>query len=484
MSVRRVFGAALLVGLFAVLVGVGLLFSGVFGAVGDVQGPVRGAATVAPPTPPSSVILVPIDIPLDTLRASVEQQVPTVLMDDEGEPLKGSLVADWSVVREGDVGASMDRGALLLSMPLRVKVKAYPAKRAAQRARRGKDTPSGATLRAAMELRIRLPLSVGDDWHLVTEPTVSHRWLETPKLKVGPLSFDVTRKVDRALEERLTESAEKIRAQIAAQDRIVTRIRAVWESFSEPRALPGGAWLRLMPEALFLGPFRVTDAAMHLEAGARLRIETLLGDEPAPGPARPLPPPTPPPAAQGFSMHSAIHLPWEELTALARERSVGEGIEGAAGTIRIRGIELYPSEDRIAVGVDWTLTTLLGETQGTVWLLGRPELDRAARQVRVVDVDYRVDSLGSQLANDERLRQRLSEHLAERLVFNWGERVDEKLALVNQAGPREVERGTLKLELASAEIAHLALTDEALVLHAALQGRGTLRMTKLEPPTP
>jgi hypothetical protein len=445
------------------------------------EGPPRGARVSAPPVAPPSVLVIPVVLPLADMQDSIQEQIPRDLVEVVGEEAKAGFVIDVSVRREHPLQVSAASGDLLLTVPLALDAKVYHGKTAERRQKKGKDAPRGVTLDAALELTIRVDLTMGDDWHLVADTHVEHRWTSRPTLEIGPLHFDVTKKVDQALVPKLAEVEAKISERIASQEHLPTKVKEGWLQMAQAAPMPGGGWLVVRPERLFCSAPDVRDGALRLTVGAVATVTSTLGERPVPAPLPPLPPPSRPPRESGLEIAVEVALPWEMLSERATTNARAAGFTMQGGSITVSDVEVYPSGEHFAVGVSWAATSAVGDTSGLLWLLGRPQLDRDERLLRVVDFDYVLDGPGARLANLDAVREAVNEKLADSLVFDYGAPLDSKLLEARAAGPRELEGGTLHLDLQRAELTSLALSDAAVVLHARLSGSASVQLSEMPP---
>lgn len=455
--------------------------------------PPRGADAAATPAPPPSTITVPLSIDLAELEEALQDRVPAVLLREEAKELEHGILADITVSRAGRVLAQgREDGRLRLVIPLKIRADAYHSLQVRTRRKPREDEPRKAPMEATLQLIVDLDLDISPDWHMLTKAKVHYRWQQQPVLTLGRITLDLTELLDAQLDAQLPDIADRIEARLREKDRLPLRIAVVWEKLSGSRPLPkpDNAWLLIEPTALYVSTPAVSGAALRMTAGMTGTVRTILGEEPS-APSLPLPPRSAPPGEDdGLRLGVDAVLAWETLseqaTAVLKGQQWALKISGAeTGTLTVTGLELYPSGSQVAVGVDYTATSPLWDSAGTLWLTGTPALDVDAQRVSITDFDYAVatEDMAISGANAEAIKERIKEQVRDNLTFPFGERIDEQLALANEqlAALSLPNGGSLSAQVSGAEVQALHLTDAALAIRLELRGTAQLR---LPPPRP
>lgn len=442
---------------------------------------------------PTSFVEIPLVLPLDALAADISRTMPALLVE-ETEQLGRGATMEMAVRRAGDVALrARSDGRLGLKIPLLLDATVTaqpPAPERGPLAKAAQRLPAppalSADIDAGMLLDVALDIEIGADWAMHPEAAVSVGWTQQPVVRLGRLSFDVTERVEAELAKKLPEISAAIEQKVAEKDDIKEKITDAWRKLSAPQALPDApsSWIAITPEALFVTSPRASGTGLHLTAGLIGQLQTGLGAPPA-AEAAPLPPNRPPPAeADGLNLQVSVQLPWEALSAQATEAARAQRwpieIAGAeAGELTVTRAQVYPSGAAIAVGLEYAATSALWDTTGTLWLTGRPQLDAAARTVRIEDFDYTFASWGLDAAgvNSDRLRAAVTENLSEWLTLSYGPEADAALLAANQQlSAVQTEAGTLSASLTELAPAGLHLSDEALVIHAVIQGAASMHL--------
>jgi hypothetical protein len=432
------------------------------------------------------VIALPVAISLADLAATVEGSVPKVLVDQRGEEVREGVLVDVHAERTGPLRAMGHHGKLAFEVPVEVSAIAYTAIGAERRAARGKE-PIGPRVEAELVVEITLDLGLADDWSLESDTTISHRWTEKPKVSLGPLRFGIEKLADRQLTPIWPEVAAEVDGRVREENRVQVRIQESWNTLAEPALVHGEppTWWIGEPEAMYVGKLWVDSEAIRLTIGIVGRFGLLVGSPGVAAPPSPLPPRGEPPADTGFHLALPVTLTWRELSALANAEVAGQtwslpGKGARAGTLSVEAIELYPSGDRIAVAVAYTAQSPIRDTDGTLYLTGRPVLDHDTRTVVVMDIDYAIETWDRAVSSVAALAASgVKETLQERLVFPFGDRLDAAREQAD-AGLSEVWTGPGTLvdgELEVLEIREIRLTDVGVVIDTHVSGELSMKVS-------
>lgn len=438
------------------------------------EAPVREVLAEPPPPVGVSRIALTARIPLSELEDLVEEKVPPVVVDAKGEPAKGDWRYDLTVRREQDVVIRGDaQGRLVLQVPLVVDAKTYSGRKADRRERKGKEAPQGIRLDAGVELTLTIDYGIDAQWNAQPRIELTHRWTGDPRLKLGPLSFKVRGPVDKKLGSKLAEAATAIEAKMMEQDTLRARLEQTWAELHQPRLTDkGDGWLVMAPKQLAMSAPKVVDGALEIPFAIQTTLRVVSGDKPEPTPLTPLPTRTDPTGADGVEVAAELRLEWEALEQRTAASLQGRTWESELGTLSVGRVQLYPSGDRIALGLDLLADNAGVQTPATVWFLGRPVLDRAAETVRIEDFDYAVQADGGWLetANHATLRTTLRDQVQPSLVFPYGDAAKTKLDDVGgQRGEKDFE-----MTIDAFDVERMNLAQDALVVQLSLTGAASL----------
>ncbi|MEN0065677.1 MAG: DUF4403 family protein [Myxococcota bacterium] len=464
-----------------------LLFACQCGRDSDEEGvpPRVGAVFVEKPPPPSTVV-VPLSLPIADLERLLHTELPMTLVDKENEEIKqdGKVkgLLDLTVVRTDTPElAGLPDGRVSLSLPLSAEAKLH----------KGRRPPIKVT--AAMRITTEVDLGLTEHWHLDSDLTLAYEWLEDPKFSVLGLKFNVRKKVDKKLEPKLPEIADKIEEALRKSDKLNQKMNQLWARIGEAQTTKGDppGWFIVQPETVYLSRLTATETHLRLTAGLKGIAALGLGEPPS-FERGPLPPIQPPPAAQGLRLPVDVGLSWDELSKLATEQVSNRKdkslvVEGVELALALAGVKIYPSGDRLAVGLGYRSDGEMWSSDGTAWLLAEPVVDPKARKLTLAGFDYTVDTwdLAVDVANSDLVRDGVRDSVAQHLEFDYGDKLDEAVAKVND---RIAElklpngAGVLKAHVDSVDLQGVELLEDALLIRT--QVAGTAEVALALPPKP
>ncbi|MEO0603169.1 MAG: DUF4403 family protein, partial [Myxococcota bacterium] len=276
-------------------------------------------------------------------------------------------------------------------------------------------------------------------------------------------------------------------------DKLRTKLEEVWAKLREPQITKGEppGWFAVRPDTVYLSRLRADRTHLNLTVGLKGIAAMGLGEAPNIEPV-PLPPVARPPQQQGLRLPLDVGITWDELSRLAttqmdERRDQPLIVEGVELALALADVRIYPSEGRLAVGLRYDSDGDLWSSDGTAWLLAEPILDPETRKLRLDRFDYTVDTwdISLDIANSDLVRDGVRDAVGEYLAFDYGERITEAIAEVNER-LAELELpdggGVVRAHLDDVELGGVALLDDALVIRTVVSGEARVDLTA--PPKP
>jgi len=180
-------------------------------------------------------------------------------------------------------------------------------------------------------------------------------------------------------------------------------------------------------------------------------------------------------------MSVPLTMQWASLSKTAAERVVGQTwslpVAGTdVGSVTATSLELYPSNDLVVVALGYTASNPAWDTDGTLYMTGRPTLDPDARVVSIEDFQTLVQTWDPAVSNAHALAESgLHDAISEQLTFPFGDRIDaaKRGATANLSRTTQ-DGGTLQGQLDRLEVQALRVTDTGVVIDALAAGQLTL----------
>jgi hypothetical protein len=217
---------------------------------------------------------------------------------------------------------------------------------------------------------------------------ISHTCLELGhdlKTCIGPWKFPAGKMMTGQINHALQGQIDAINKKIPC-DQIRNQLQQVWKTWSIPVPISNPPiHVALEPKALSVPGVIATDDGIRLIA--RIDATTAVSANKPPSlPQPPLPENNPVNGPTGrFSLAIPLPIPYRALGEAGAQQLKGKPLRAGAAAITPLGIEMFPSNDRLAVGVTFRADVrgpMRGKT-GTVWFTATPTIDNSGRAVRL-----------------------------------------------------------------------------------------------------
>jgi Domain of unknown function (DUF4403) len=428
-AVRRIVGE---IGVGRLTAGAGILvlsFAGALWAL-DAAFPAGGSRQPPladmPPLMPSvrtSTVSAPIAIALTAIRDAMEQKAPRELAGKRDNPLS-------QILGKADIGWTLTRGpfavvgrseALTISTTLSgtLRVTGQIANQAGSIGGsigglissdfgRGLQNITGKTLDQRADLRGTVTLSahpiIGSNWRI--DPNLSGQVaMGDSALSIAGIKLSVANEVKPLLDRTVSEQTGALAARIRDDPVVELAARREWAKMCRSISLRGvGAdapdlWLEVRPTRAFAAQPRIDQSAVTLTLG--LEAETRISPSET-KPSCPFPDQLQivQQLDQGrVAIAVPIDVPFTEVNRLIDAQLKGRNFpEDGSGSfaITVLGAQLVPSGDRLLVSLRIKAReqkTFFGfGAEATVYVWGRPVLDRERQVLRLTNVEFDVRS--------------------------------------------------------------------------------------------
>lgn len=220
---------------------------------------------------------------------------------------------------------------------------------------------------------------------------VGHTCLELGqdlKACIGPWKFPAGKMMTGQINHALQGQVDDINKKIPC-DQIRNQLQQIWKTWSVPVPITNPPiYVAVQPKALSIPGVIVTDDGIRLIA--RLDATTAASANKPPSLTQPpLPENNPINGPTGrFSLALPLPIPYASLGEAGVQRLKGKPIRVGNAAITPVGVEIFPSNDKLAVGVTFQADvrgTMHGKT-GTVWFTAAPTIDNSGHAVRLSDL--------------------------------------------------------------------------------------------------
>jgi hypothetical protein len=385
--------------------------------------PVLAEVPPLPPTTGTSVIVAPITITLAAIRDLMEAEAPRTFVGRRDVKLSQVInngEVSWNIAR-GPLAATGRSDALAVSSALDGTVRAT-GHLSAQAGNIGHAIGGllGGNIGRSMEKMASRPLDQRADIRgnvtMTARPVLTSAWRVEPNLTADvaladtPLSFagvklNVTKEVKPLLDRTVNEQLAKAQTRLSNDPFLETAARREWAKLC--RSIPLGKssnstmpnlWLEVRPTRAFSAQPHIDASAVALTLGVETETRILPAetkpDCPFPANLEILPTTE----KGGIKIAVPVDVPFTEINRLIDAQLARKSLKANNDSFQaeIKSAQVVPSGNRLLI----TLRLAASEKrswfgaggEATIYVWGRPVLDREHQQVRLADLSLDVQS--------------------------------------------------------------------------------------------
>ena len=306
------------------------------------------------------------------------------------------------------------------------------------------------------------------DWSVGSRETQFAATLLDP-CRVTALNIDATSALRSVVDGQLKTFAAQVDSVMPTAADLRPLADSIWKSFLEPSPMDslGTVWLILDPEAIRVVPLAGAGPSFRTAIVVYARPRVVAGPKPAPI-ERDLPVLSLGTSPSGFVVPVSVELPFEELDRRATELLIAET---AQTSVRVQQVHVTASGDSVRIGLD-----VMGSIRGTLTLASRLRWDPAARELRLDELEWSLDSRGAL----SRVKATLAAPLIGRAIrkatnggrVQLGAQLDSVRTQMLQLLNRTVAPGVvLGGSISSFLVENVTTTDKAFIVRAKLEGQ-------------
>lgn len=346
------------------------------------------------------------------------------------------------------------------------------------------------TATGAANVRARVRLTVTRDWRPAAKVTIAYDWTNPPGIDFLGRRIRFVDKADARLAGLIRQLERELPAELA-KIHLRPQLEGLWrQGFTsiELNHEKPPAWMRLMPQRLGFGGYRVRGRTLEMMLAAEAFTETFVGDRPSDPAPLPLPPAAGHIGAQGLHFYIPVLADYAQLEPVVqralRKRAAKGIVLKDVGPIdaKFGKVTVYASDNgRIAVGIEASAdarNTPFRAARGTVWLTGVPYNAPGSQLVRVRDLwisggtDSRAVNLLVRLFADAEVVATITEALTHDFAKDY-ERV---LAKARKAVTERREGDfVFAAQIGNVTNGQIRVTGEGLFMPVRAEGTATIR---------
>lgn len=442
--------------------------------------------------PEPSLISVPVDADLNDLSSMLERRIPRRLwsIDKPDQTCVNNKVVDLGIAKiktpkikchitgsvfHGKIKVGGAGETITAAIPLHASVRVEGAGGIHESA--SADAMAHATIR----------LSFAKDWRPHGTVNLNYEWTDAPHVDLLGQRIDLTEQADgklrpliAKLERELPGELGKLGVRKSISDAWASAFTVVSLNAENPQV-----WMRITPQALQYGGYRIDGGRLRLRLGMRAVTETYVGYRPPPPAARRLPAlerlaSTPGDVSFFVPVFADYHVLEPVLIKALRKRSARPFEVPGLDPVRARfdKVRVYGTENgRIAVGLTFAALEQGSDepATGTVWMTGKPVTRPNSRHVGFDDlrVSGTTDMTGGDVVLDLANAPGVAPMIAAMLAQNFEKDYVKLIGKIDRAVSAKEEGGLLiRADLTQARTGQLQAAGKGLYL--PVWARGTV----------
>lgn len=443
---------------------------------------------IATPAPLPLSDSVSVELPLSVFNlpvryevANFEQWINNVIKGKFLETVINPLnderdEAKLTLTKAGNISIRSNGKELICTVPMQAEI-------TLTKSRMGKGlTQSAEPVITLVNVQLSTPVKLDNDWNLITDFHIRKlEWIKEPVFRIGPFKKNLTKKINKWLEENETTLTTILNKEINNTVSMRKPIEKVWNDLQKPMLINRKKqllWLRFYCTSIE-GNISLDESAILCQAKVSATT-TMITDTVN------LPPVLPLPAFKHLKdalPHSDIHLyaftSFDDINEQLNHHLKGRSFKAEGYTLDIKSVRAYASEAGVSVEVKTG-----NDIDAKLVASGKLEFDPEKMELVVRDFDFTVNSNNALVtAGDMILHNQLKDTIASQLIVGLGSLIDTVPKLVENAIAKG-KKGD-KLELNFDELAvhdcEISIGAEGIhiILHA--EAKADVRLKKLKP---
>jgi len=333
----------------------------------------------------SSVINLPIEIPVKSLETEINRQFEGVIYKDESydSPEKDDVMI--KIWKTRDIKIQGYNEFLKFDVPIKIWA-SYRWKACDICPNIEKSTNFDITVSFTSKLKLN------PDWTFQTQTVPSGLNFESkPKLDFGVVSIPITTIVEPIVKDQLVEVCKEIDMEVASSFNFSKEIDFVWKEMHEPQLIDSTykVWLKMTPQDIVMSPLKANNERIKLNVSFKSIFEIVVGNKPPVIKVNRLPIlKSAEISDKDFSFVIETFIDLNTASDIARIHLKDSVFElTKKKSVKIDDVSFLGIGDKIYAKVD-----LSRSINGSVFFVGTPVYDKTTNLIYLKDFDYDIKS--------------------------------------------------------------------------------------------
>ncbi len=415
----------------------------------------------------SSVINIPMDVPVSDIEKMVNNQVKGLLYEDNDLNDNGGdnlMVKAW---KKEDIKISLQDNILSYRVPLKLWIKA-----GWKVSKFGLTVSDYKEVEGEIALKFNTSLTLNPDWTLTTNTTSGgYDWLSTPVMKIGPVDLPITFIANLILKTNQKTLNKEIDKAISGNLDLKKEMGSLWKILQKPVKVNEAyqVWIKVLPQEISTTPFSGKAGRLKHTLGIKSVVKAAIGAEPQPEPDVPLPPlRVSDKLGDDFQLNLTTGISFTKANELLKQYLAGQTLTQGKYHILIREADLYGKDNKMIIHLN-----VSGSLKGDLYLEGIPYFNKDNESIQVKELDYELKTKNALARTGNWLfHSTLVNLIQKNLVFSLSDQLKQSRTLLsdNLKEYHLTPEFTLKGSIRDLSLGDISLTRESILALVTLKG--------------
>jgi Domain of unknown function (DUF4403) len=328
---------------------------------------------------PASTIRLPLEVSLDDLEKSINQQIDLLIADGSAVPEDFGNGVKVKVRKSDAIQLEAKGRSIVFDVPLDLVVK---------------KSVGFTSLEAngSITLKLQTVYDIDKDWNIKTVTTIpEHCWTKKPNLDMGIIKIPLEGIADKLIARSKATITSEIDKQLQERFALKAYAQLAVDTLRQPFLLSEeyDAWLAIRPKKIAMAPLKTsgrkvsttllleahTDIFVNKNNNTNVTFKSLppLQEEAVTG--------------EGYEFYFQTKIPYQAIEAEAKKQLIGEVFQDGNRKVKIEDIRIYGQNNQLVVNA-----LLSGSYKGSIYLIGRPVYNEDKGVLELADFDFELST--------------------------------------------------------------------------------------------
>lgn len=342
---------------------------------------------------------------------------------------------------------------------------------------------------AAANIGVNAGISLMPNWCPVIAADLDYNWTKPPTVEiVDGVNVTISGIVDDQIWARLSDLSTNLRTAIPC-DKVKDAVQKIWKNYDIPVDVPDGPTVHVLlkPKAIGTSGLIVGDDHVRIAVGVRSDVEVNTAATAALD-AAPLPDLGEVPDSAGkldvsLPLRADYDAINDAIMAAVKDKPFEFDVGAGKGTVTISKAEVFPSEGKIGIGIDFSadLPGKLFNTTGTVYATARVAPDETGKVITITEFEYsRILDSGLWSVLSAVFETQIKEQVQRMARVDLGPHLERGRVALRDAVADPSKTGGLKIEVGDPDASIVAITPTDQYLSVITAITGTLDTTLVD----